>query len=166
MYLSAKHSSQFKWLLQGLLNGTVSFLAVSLNVIITDAIWNIEQIRAASYHLQNVFRAVPGPFFQTLTLLPLGDCEAITLPSQHAKYINLLLPVQDRMRQGHPLVPPLWGLESASPLWHSAWPTAALKWKFNKYYFLCIIVGRTLCPQKKLQCKIQVHTGQPVYIIN
>lgn len=54
MYLSAKYSSRFKWLLRGLLNGTAPFLAVSLNVIITDAIWNIEQLRAASYHLQNV----------------------------------------------------------------------------------------------------------------
>lgn len=54
MYLSAKYSSQFKWLSQGLLNGAAPFLAISLNVIITDAIWNIEQTRAASHHLQSL----------------------------------------------------------------------------------------------------------------
>lgn len=44
MHLSAKYSRQFEWLLQGLLPGTLPCLAVSLSVIITDAIWNIEQI--------------------------------------------------------------------------------------------------------------------------
>lgn len=163
MHLSARYSSQFKWLSQGLLNGPAPFLAFLLSVIITDAIWNIEQRGAAFFHLQNVQLLSE----QSQDLLSAADtAPAGRQQGQHTKCISSLLPAQVHLGQSCHLVPLWCSVESPSPPWHDAWPTAALEWKFNKYYFLSVSVGRTLRPHEKLQCKIQVRTGQPIYIIN
>lgn len=110
--LVCKTCSQFKWLSQGLLNGPAPFLAFSLSVIITDAIWNIEQRRAAFYHLQNVQLLSE----QSQDLLSAADTSLVgRQQGQHAKCISSLLPAQAHLSQSSHLVPLWHDVETPSP---------------------------------------------------